>query len=395
MRVVVVGGGIVGMFVSYYLLKSGCSVTIVDRQTNDLASKYNSGLIVPSASVTPPINGWGMIKALSGTSHPITISVSQLIQNMSFFHDALSVGIGSADKLIMDLAKQSLALFLDFQKTESIDADVVKGVLIIYNRYADAEAHSKKLRVDLVDSNQLEKWGYVGFGGAAVHDDEIALNPGKLVPALRAKLQSMGATVRKIDNVRPVNEGNGLVSVEADGDKIQGDAYVIAAGSWSKQLCRFIGYDIPLLPARGFVMLFDTKGSTIVQKPAILEDVGAAFSQHGSNVLRVASYYEMVGFDNELSRDRKDWLMHVVKKHLTKNQDLSLIETGCGFRPCTSDQIPIVGQIPGFSNAYIATGHARLGVTLSAVTGYALDSMINKKPMDIDMSRMSPSRFIH
>lgn len=381
------------MFTSYYLLKSGCSVTILDRGTKSLASRYNSGLIVPSEGVTPPISGWKMIKALSGFSHPITISASQVFQNPLFFYEALKIGLGSADKLITDLARKSLVLFGDFCKAESIEADIARGVLYIFEDYRDAVVHAEKFRVEVIDSEYLEQWGYVGFGGAAVHEDELGINPGKLVEGLRAKLGEMGAKTLSVEAVHPTNEGNGRISIHVNGEKEQADAYLISAGSWSKELCRCLHYDIPLLPARGFVMLFDTKGSKVVERPAIFQDYGAAIAQHGGQRLRAASFYEIVGFNSEFSQDRMDWLMNLAKSHLAKRNELNLVETGCGFRPCTSDQLPIVGRVPGFTNAYIATGHARLGLTLSPITGYVVDAMINNKPLSFDVSWMSPSRF--
>jgi D-amino-acid dehydrogenase len=393
MKVVVVGGGIVGMFVSYYLLKSGCTVAIVDRDPDvGGASTYNAGLVVPSSTATPPIGSWRMIKSVSGVSHPITISLGQIIRNIPFFQRALKGGLGAADKLVMDLSKKSLGLYLDFLKAESLDVDLVTEVLVVFARFSDAEAHSRIFGGDLVESDQLQQWGYSGFGGAVLHKDEIALNPGKLVRCLRSRLLEMGSALLKGRSAHVVVEGKRTVGVEVDGEKVQGDAYVVAAGSWSRQLCQPLNYDPPLLPARGFVMLFDTKGS-VVQKPALLEDYGAVFSQHRQNVLRVTSFFEMVGFNESFSRGRMEWLLDICRKHLPRSQDMKLFETGCGFRPCTSDQLPIVGPIAGYDNAFIATGHCRLGLTLAPVTGYALNSMINGKPSEIDVTGLSPSRF--
>ena len=329
------------MFTSYYLLKSGCSVTIVDRKTTALASAYNAGLMSPSSTATPHVSPWDMMKCISGLSHPIAISMTEMVYNMSFFYDMLHSGLGSADDLIMNLSKESLGLFLKFYEAESVDADVVNGVLVVYNRHAEAEARAQKLGAPLVDSAKLEEWGYCGFEGATFHEDEIALNPRKLLQALEAKLRSMGATFLKSSKeARLMKEENASVSVRLDGERIPGENYIIAAGAWSRQVCKPLGYNIPLLSARGFVILYGTKGSAVVQKPAILEDYGTVFTQHGQNTLRATSYFEMVGFDEKFGQGRMNWLMEVGKKHLLKNDDLRVVETGCGFRPLTSDQMP-------------------------------------------------------
>jgi len=53
-----------------------------------------------------------------------------------------------------------------------------------------------------------------------------------------------------------------------------------------------------------------------------------------------------------------------------------IVEEGVGFRPCTPDQRPVIGVVPGYENAYIASGNCRLGVTLAPATASILRSMI-------------------
>ncbi len=71
-----------------------------------------------------------------------------------------------------------------------------------------------------------------------------------------------------------------------------------------------------------------------------------------------------------------------------------MLDEGIGFRPCTPDQFPLVGTIPGCENAYVASGNCRLGITLAPSTAFVIRSMIvGKKYLDELKSSLNPARF--
>ena len=65
----------------------------------------------------------------------------------------------------------------------------------------------------------------------------------------------------------------------------------------------------------------------------------------------------------------------------------------CGLRPCTADGLPVIGRAPGFENLYIATGHARMGLTLGPYTGRLLSELILDGRPSLDLEPFSPARF--
>jgi len=98
------------------------------------------------------------------------------------------------------------------------------------------------------------------------------------------------------------------------------------------------------------------------------------------NTMRLRSglpgFFEIVGFRTGFSEARKKWLLDRFNKHVTKSDQVRIVEEGVGFRPCTPDQRPVIGLVPGYGNAYIASGNCRLGVTLAPATASILRSMI-------------------
>src|SRR5208282_1119761 len=328
LKVIVVGGGIVGMFAAYYLVRSGSDVSIIERNSRiEGASAYNSGLVSPSSTSTPTITRWQLVKALTGLSAPITFSPIQVMRNLKFFREALRGGLGRSDEIIIELATKSLELHREFLRTESPEVDIALGVLSVYNKLSNAENH-QKAGGELIRPDALLKMGYRS-GGAVFHKDEISMNPMKMCAYLRSKLSDMGATILTGTEANIVRDGN-VPMIGVDGKKIHGDVYVLAAGSWTPQLCSSLGYKLPILPARGFAMLYNTGGAQIVQHPAIFEDLGITIAQNGQNLLRATSFFEMVGFDNRFNRRRREWLAKIVRTHLSGNLKLSAI--GYGFR---------------------------------------------------------------
>jgi len=71
-----------------------------------------------------------------------------------------------------------------------------------------------------------------------------------------------------------------------------------------------------------------------------------------------------------------------------------VVDEGIGFRPCTPDQFPLVGAIPGCDNAFVASGNCRLGVTLAPATAFLIRSMIaGRDYLDELKPSLSPARF--
>ena len=189
-------------------------------------------------------------------------------------------------------------------------------------------------------------------------------------------------------------ESDSKAQLKVEGESVGADAIVIAAGARSRGLGRNLGYDPKILPARGMAMVFDTGGEKITDCPAFFVDEGISLGQHNVNTFRMTSFFELKGFDSEWGESRREWFLKSAKAHIPRFDKMKLIEERTGFRPCTPDQIPIVGQIPGYSNAWVASGTCRDGVILAPITGRILASMLAGKCLpDLPIQQISPARF--
>lgn len=73
----------------------------------------------------------------------------------------------------------------------------------------------------------------------------------------------------------------------------------------------------------------------------------------------------------------------------------TLHEVRIGLRPTSTDGLPIMGQLPGLDNAYIATGHGASGLTLGPYSGSAVADLAVGKSIAIDLAPFAATRFQH
>ena len=390
MRVIILGGGIVGMFSAYYLARGGYDVTIIDKNSDGgETSVNNGGLIVPSFATSPPVGVADVLSAYFGRQGAVYVPPTELLRNLSWLLKARK-GVQSAAKTLTDFGMRSLQLHRRFFNEESVQVDLQRGVLGLYKNAELARDVARQLNGHFVNEQETRELGFTGLGGGVEFEEELSVDPTKLFRELRRKLSELGTKMILGKEARLKGTVPTIDSVTVNGENLQADAYVLAAGAWTRELCNSIGYDPPIIPARGLAMKFDTGGEKIAGRPVLLEDYGIPIIQHNQDRLRITAFFELKGFDRTFSESRKNWLMGIVRDHLAGVAKLRLVSEGVGFRPCTPDQLPVIGKVPGFENLVVASGHCRLGVTLAPATGQMVESLIEGKTpaRDFDPGRL-------
>ena len=395
MRVGVIGCGVVGLFTSYYLTREGVEVTIYDTHPiGGRASEYNAGLITPSFASAPRLSITMISRAIFGMAGPIRVSLWELVRNVRWFTRAIR-SYGAADETIRWLASKSLELHLDLLSREMIDVDLIRGVIAAFRRKDDAEILARISGGRVISEENLEDMGYTGLGGGVYVENEISINPAKLYWGLRGRVVEMGVRILDAEVTYIEALSNGVRLVSNEGSEIF-SSVVITAGSRSRELCKRIGFDPMILPARGLVMLYRSNNTEIVDSPALLEDYGVAISQHDIDNVRITGLFELIGYRTGIGKHNIEWLLSIARRHIKRYKRLSLKDIGIGYRPCSSDLMPVIGEIPGHRGLYIASGLCRLGVTLAPIAGRIIASMITGSRIPIDrwiLDLLSPSRF--
>ncbi|XP_030455898.2 putative oxidoreductase TDA3 [Syzygium oleosum] len=69
-------------------------------------------------------------------------------------------------------------------------------------------------------------------------------------------------------------------------------------------------------------------------------------------------------------------------------------EQAC-FLPCTEDEVPVIGELPGLEGCYVATGHSCWGILNGPATGAAVAELVLEgRARTVDLTRFSPARFV-
>ena len=373
MDVVIVGGGVIGLFSAYYLARRGFKVSVVDAGYVK-ASRFNAGFVVPSFALITKFTLFDVFKALAGRG-PVRVSIPG--PGLSWLLRAYR-SVGSAGLIaVRELGYRSLELYSELFSRESLDVDVVRGVLALFLKMEDAEAFSGKVKGKLVEGRELEDLGYKGFGAGILVEEEFALDPERLDDSMRRLLENIGVKFLG-DKTLKVNGERRVKLGLAKTGTLEADYVVLACGSWTGELTRPLGYDPKIEPARGLVVKFKPE-SRIVERPGLMEDYGVAVQQHQSTgMLRATGFFELLGFNENWDRSRVEWLLDKIRKHLARLGEIRSVELSTGFRPCTPTMTPIIGFIPGSRKIIVAGGHCRLGLTLAPATGELVADFIEE-----------------
>jgi D-amino-acid dehydrogenase len=423
-RVVVVGAGAVGLSCAYFLQRAGFEVTVLDAGlVGKGASWGNAGWITPSLSA--PIPGpaalctalgsigkpdsplwlrpqadpgfalWGLsfLRHCTRASNERGLAATALLSRDAFrYYDEMR-----ADGVAVDLERRGL-LFIARSEAE-LDAELAElarlpahGIAAEITRLSGAECRDRQPVI-----------GPAVAGGIFV-GTEGHLDPRRLTAALATVLTSRGAVIRagvpaadfvvrdgrvtavvtgsnspatdSGDRPRgPVAAGSsggrppGLTAAEA----ITADHVVIAAGALSVPVTRKLGARLPMTAGKGYSVSVGCPQLPAAPMYLVETRVGATPM---AGRLRLAGTIEFSGLNSRLDRRRIDSLVHAARAYFPDLTWTDVAEEWTGMRPLCPDGLPVLDRVPGVANAYLATGHSTLGITLAAVTGAHLAEFV-------------------
>ncbi|MBL9141718.1 MAG: FAD-binding oxidoreductase, partial [Phycisphaerae bacterium] len=181
-------------------------------------------------------------------------------------------------------------------------------------------------------------------------------------------------------------------AVLESGETVDGDSVVVAAGIWSAGLNASMGLEIPMQPARGYHVQLEGMPSLPFTGCVLHESFVAVTPMHAQ--LRLAGTLEIQPLDQPWMRNRLESLAAGAKRYMHGIDQARVVAEWAGYRPCTSDGMPVVGAVPRMPGVFVGTGHAMMGMTLGPVTGRSLANMVLGKPAPVDLSMCDPSRYL-
>ena len=420
-RVVIVGGGVIGLCVAYYALRAGKRVVLLEREPEegDNCSVENAGMVVPSHFV--PLAAPGMIalglRWMLSRESPFAIRLRPSRKLMRwlylFWRSANKKHVIHNRELLRDLNLKSRELFVELAEGGSYEL-VKRGLLMLCKGSHSLEeesilasdANELGLEVEVCDSKRLSEIDpdiEMDVEGGVWFKEDCHLDPDLFLKQLRKKILGMGAEIHYqvyadgfvLENgqakaLRCIN----LEGSESSNDSIEADQFVIAGGTWSSSLARDLGLDLPLLAGKGYSMTVPEP----VQLPrvcSILNEARVAVTPMGGS-LRFAGTMELGDNDLSINARRVKGILKSIPKYFPqfKAEHFNGIKRWSGLRPCSPDGLPYIGPAgPGANGVFIATGHSMMGLSLGPITGHIMANILCNEYNELPLDALFPGRF--
>ncbi|UPQ87385.1 D-amino acid dehydrogenase [Vibrio sinaloensis] len=399
MKVVVLGSGVVGLTSAWYLSQAGCEVTVVDRQSRaaEETSFANAGQIsygysspwaapgIPSKAVKWLFEQYAPLKIKPSLSPELIQWAGKMLLNCNLDKYRINKArmLMVANRSRECLAKLNQQYQLDYQGRS-------QGTLQIFRNAAQLSAVEKDIqlleesgtRYQLLDPSQCleQEPGLANMqgqlaGGLYLPDDQTG-DCYLFCQQLQKMAQQAGVKFLFDTHIKQlVTQGNQVIAVDTDQGTIEGDRFVVALGSYSKQLLLPLGIDVPIYPVKGYSLTLPVIDEQQAPSSTIMDETYKVALTRFAQRIRVAGTAELAGFDPSLPDKRLATLNHVVSNLFPNGVDFSQAEYWTGFRPMTPDGTPIIGQTP-LNNLYTNTGHGTLGWTMACGSAEILAEII-------------------
>jgi D-amino-acid dehydrogenase len=412
-RVVVIGGGVIGLTTAYQLAREGAEVVVLDARATGLgASAVNAGWFVPAEAT--PVPGPKMVgrtlRWMLRRDSPVYIRPSLDPRFVAFMLGMWRrsnardqrAGFEAHLRLAADSAEM-----LDAYRADGIEFEMHnEGLLMVFTDRENLEHHLATL--DLVRRFDLDPRVLLG-DDVRVHEPLLSdrvqggiffplerhLDPRALVQGLHKRLLELEVSIVEhtpVTGVRVVGaRGRRTVSaVLTEAGPVAGDAFVLAAGAWSGRLSALFGHRLPVRPGKGYSVDVPAVG---LRSATNLSDAKVALTPFGDR-LRLAGTMEFAGLDENVNDLRVRAVVRAPGAYLRDwHPPAGPLRPQAGMRPMTPDGVPAVGRLPGTSNTYVSTGHGMLGVTLAAGSARALTELVVRGTRPPQLAPFDPARF--
>jgi D-amino-acid dehydrogenase len=409
-RVIVIGGGTVGLCAAEALSARDLEVIVLERdRCGGGASAGNAGWITPSLST--PVPGPGVIAAslrwLVDPSGPLWIRPT--------LSPALLDWIA---RFIVSCRRSSYARgLLALQRASGRAGAAFDGLV---ERGVEFEQHDDALLYPCLDQAELEHvWravqelGPAGstqsferlsgdevrvlepalapevLGGVIAHG-ERRVRPERLSAGLHRALLARGVEVLEHTPATRLARDGGGWRIEATGGAWRADAVVIASGVESARLLAPLGVHLPIAAAKGYSRTY-ASDPTAPRRPLYLEDQKVSVSVYDGGV-RISGTLELGARDLSLSPRRLAAITAATRRALPRWRMPEAPRDWAGMRSLSPDGLPYIGAVPGLDGVHLATAHATLGITLAPVTGQLLTDRLLDGGRDELQSAFDPSR---
>ena len=366
--VVIVGGGIIGGSIAFELAQRKLQVAVLDRQElMREASWAAAGMLSPAPDCPAAIP----LVPLGRASLALYPRFIDAVEDASGLRTGFRTG-GAIEVIFHGDAERELS------------------TLVVLHRGLGLACEPLRLE----EARSMEPALGRDARAAALLPDECSVEPRALSSAVLGAAASAGvALCAGVEVISFTLDGSKCVGVKTSkGELFQAAQVVLAAGSWSSQILEAAPY-APTIPVRGQMVALQHSRKPI--RHVLRSESGYLVPRgvESPQTVVVGSTIENAGYEKRVTSGGIEKILSAANELAPDLSNSEIIETWCGLRPGTPDQLPIIGHgdIDGLA---FATGHYRNGILLAPVTAKLIGEWIVEGRTSFDWQAFSPLRFL-
>jgi dimethylglycine dehydrogenase len=381
-RVVVIGGGVVGVGTLYHLAKLGWTDSILlERKELTSGSTWHAAGLLPLFNMSYSV----------GKMHQYSVDLYPSLEAET----GLNVGFSNVSNIRLACTQDRMDEYLYYM-----------GV-----------AKTIGVQVDLLTPEEVKAiWplaDMTGILGAIRHPADGYIQPADLTQALAKGARQMGATIHRNTTVTGImQKPNGEWIVSTDQGDIICEHVVSATGSFARKTGEMVGLDVPVIPVEHQYVVTEQHPAIMERKRQGLPEMGVLRESDASYYMReeagglllgpyeigapicypngpsAESEYEL--FPDDLER-LEPYIMAAIAR-VPAFGEVGIKRVYNGAIAYTPDGSPIVGPAAGLKNFWLNEGHS-FGITAAGGAGWQLAHWIVEGEPTIDMTGVDPRRF--
>ena len=374
--VVVIGAGVVGSSVAYYLAREGVNVTLLERESiGSGASAHATGSLSLLGAEFSPGASFELARA----------SYAEFPQIVPELESATGVDV-------LYQRRPSLRLALDDEE-----------VNLIRDLMAWQQPHVSMRWIDAREVRSIEPRLSPSITGAVYEDESAQLDSYRFNLALAGGAEVKGATLLYREVIGLITNASTVSGVRTATGDIHCGAVVIAAGTWSRAFAPWLDFPVPVRPMKGERLLLNYPGDplpVLISSPkrghmiSRLDGLTSVGSTGGRDYDQKELFWGEE-FDRQPTESARLELLQRAIDVFPDLERAELVQQLAGSRPLSPDSKPIIGPVPGRDGVFLATGHTTKGIHLGPVTGRIITDYISRGSTQVvsDMSEFLPDRF--
>ncbi len=334
---VIVGSGIIGSSIAFYLARAGKKVALVEKSEFGKEASFAAG---------------GILTPVNITEYPPELA-------------SRCVAAGRSYRSYLD----------DLKAFSDIDPEYIKSGSIFLIKDSEDETWVRKLeetsqrlnvkchRLDQGELRKIEPNVSHEMEGALFMPDIYQVRNNRLMKLLEEALKKLQVDVFTNTAASEVSRSE----VRTGGKTFQAENVLVAAGAWSGQLVR-----VQVKPIKGQMLVADAPQML----KAVIYHKGQYLVPRADGKVLIGSTMEDVGFDKTITVEAMNRLTGVAISIVPEIRKYPIVKSWAGLRPAGTSRLPTETRVDG---VMVATGHYRNGILLAPLAASAIVTELTGK----------------